>query len=57
MISTFFYHLTSVAHPKEMIREFAAKALMEELLPVKKVFIPILKERGSVKNKRKEEER
>ncbi|MBE7043244.1 MAG: GntR family transcriptional regulator [Ruminococcaceae bacterium] len=47
MIST-FYHLTSVAHPKELIGEFAAISLMEEQLPVSKIFPPILIERTSV---------
>ena len=55
MISS-FYHLTSVVHPKELIGEIAAKALMKEQLPVKKVFTPVLKERSSVKNQRKEKE-
>ena len=54
MIST-FYHLTSVAHPKELIGEYAAKALMEGTIPVKKVFPPVLMERNSVKNLRKDE--
>ena len=54
MIST-FYHLTAVAHPKELIGEFAAKALMEEQLPVKKEFSPVLMERSSVKNIRKDD--
>ncbi len=55
MIST-FYHLTSVAHPKELIGEYAAKILMEEKFPEKKVFPPILMERNSVKNLRKDDE-
>lgn len=43
------YHLTSVSHPKSVIGEAAAEALLSGSLPFYKEYVPCLVERNSVK--------